>query len=53
MLGAGSGNADDINFLEGIVADKCPWYLAGKNDNWNRVQIGGGNASYSVSCTTT
>jgi hypothetical protein len=33
VLGAGPGDADDIDLLEGIVADQTGWHLAGKDDN--------------------
>jgi hypothetical protein len=44
MLGAGPGDADDVDLLEGVIADQSPRHLAGQHHQGDRVAIGGGNA---------
>ena len=51
MLGAGSGNADNVHFLKSVVTDQRGGYLAGEDNDWDRVHIGGGNSGNSVGCT--
>ena len=44
MLDAGAGNADRVDFLECIAADGMTRYLAGDDDDRNRIHVGGGNS---------
>ena len=43
VLGAGPGDADDINLLEGIVADQRRGHLAGQHHHRDGIHVGGGN----------
>ncbi len=53
MFGARTGNADSIDFLKGIVADKCTGDLAGEHNQRDGVTVGGGNSCYPVGGTRT
>ena len=44
MLRTGPGNADDIRFLKGIVADEMRWHLAGEHHHGYRVHVRGCDA---------
>ena len=48
VLGAGPGDAHDIHFLEGIVADERGGHLPGENHNRDGVHIGRGDAGHRV-----
>ena len=48
VLGAGAGDADDVHFLEGVVADQRGGHLAGDDDHRHRVHVGGGDAGYGI-----
>ena len=50
MLGAGPGDAGDIAFLEGVIANQRCRHLPRENDNGNRVGVGGGNARDGIRC---
>ncbi len=48
VLDAGTGNADRIDFLEGVVADQGGGNLTGDDHHGNGVHIGGGNAGHRI-----
>ena len=48
VLGAGAGNADDIDFLEGIVTDQRRGDLTGYDHHGDRVHVGRGNTGDGV-----
>ena len=50
VLGAGPGDAGDIAFLEGVIANQRCRHLSCENDNGNRVGMGGGNARDGIRC---
>ena len=43
MLGAGAGDAHDIDFLECVIADQSSGDLTGKDNQGNGIHIGGSN----------
>ena len=51
VLDAGTGDADRIDFLEGIVANQRRWYLAGDDDQRDGIGVGGGDAGHGVGQT--
>jgi len=48
VLGAGPRDADNIDFLEGVVADKRRGDLAGNDDDRHGIHVGGGDAGYGI-----
>ena len=48
VLGAGPGDAHDVHFLKGVVADQAGGHLAGEHHDGDGVQVGRGNARHRV-----
>ena len=48
VLGAGPGDADDVHFLEGVVADQGGGHLAGDDHDGDGVQVGRSDAGHRV-----
>ena len=48
MLGAGSGDADDVHLLEGVVADQCGRHLAGDDHQRDGIHVGSGDAGHRI-----
>ena len=48
VLGAGPGNADNIDFLKSIVTDKRRGHLPGQDDKGNGIRVGCGNTGDGV-----
>ena len=51
MFGAGTGDADNIRFLKGIVPDQRGSHLARENDDGNGVHVGGGDPCHRIGCS--
>ncbi len=48
MFDAGSGNADRIHFLKGVVTDQRRGHLAGEDDQRNGIHVGSGDARHRI-----
>jgi hypothetical protein len=48
VLDAGPGDADGVDFLEGVLADVGGGHLAGNDDHRDRIHVGGGDAGDGV-----
>ena len=48
VLGAGPGDADDVHFLEGVVADQGGGHLAGDHHDGDGVHVGRSDAGHRV-----
>ena len=48
VLGAGARDADDVDFLERVVADQRRRHLSGDDDHRYGIHVGGGNAGHGI-----